>query len=155
MMAPALRSKLTTPRSSFSNDNKTIVPLPSTTLKYRTDTPEPPEIQTQSGLWSGGRKLSPSPSQETLRPPRPSHNFLLDDDPEVSDEPWKAPSQDASYEPGPGLRRTESGMFMPYDEDDGPPRNSIFGQALNAVNTFKDIAHVVWNVGWYKSTDNH
>jgi hypothetical protein len=45
-------------------------------------------------------------------------------------------------------------MFMPYDEDEGPPRNGIFGQALNAVNTFKDIAHVVWNVGWYKSTDN-
>lgn len=157
MMAPTRsRSRTTTPRGSFSNENKTIVPLPSTTLKYRTDTPEP--IQpTQSGMWQRGRKLSPSPSQETLRPSRPSHNFLLEDDAEVSDQPWQAPDYESEYyEPGPGMRRTESGMFMPYDEhDEGePPRNSIFGQALNAVNTFKDIAHVVWNVGWYKSGDN-
>lgn len=156
MMAPARRTKPPTPRSSFSAESKTIVPLPSTTLKYRGDTPEP-EVQPQQGMWSRGRKLWPSPSQETLRPSRPSHNFLIDDDPEVSDEPWQPPSSyEAEYEPAPGsgLRRTESGMFMPYDEDEGPPRNSIFGQALNAVNTFKDIAHVVWNVGWYKSTDN-
>lgn len=156
MMAPTRRSKPSTPRSSFSNESKTIVPLPSTTLKYRTDTPEP-EVQPQQGLWSRAHTLLPSSSQETLRPSRPSHNFLLDDDAEVTDEPWQPPSSyDDRYEPDPssGLRRTESGMLMPYDNDEGPSRNSVFGQALNAVNTFKDIAHVVWNVGWYKSADN-
>lgn len=153
MMAPVRRSRSSTPRSSFSGDNKTIVPLPPTCL--RPDTPEP--IQPQQGLWNRAHSLASSSSQETLRPSRPSHNFLLDDDAEVTDEPWQPPAPyDATYEPEPGsgLRRTESGMFMPYDEDEGPPRNSIFGQALNAVNTFKDIAHVVWNVGWYKSADN-
>ena len=161
MMAPIRsRSRTNTPRGSFSNDNKTIVPLPSTTLKYRTDTPEPvPTPQPQTGLWPRGRRVSPRASQETLRPSRPSHNFLLEDDPEISDQPWQSSAEDFEseyYDPGPGMRRTESGMFMPYDEhDEGePPRNSIFGQALNAVNTFKDIAHVVWNVGWYKSGDN-
>lgn len=157
MMAPTRsRSRTNTPRGSFSNENKTIVPLPSTTLKYRTDTPEPVAPPQQS-LWSRGRQLASSSSQETLRPQRSSHNFMLDDDPELSDQPWQAPEYESEYyEPGPGMRRTESGMFMPYDENDEQAmvRNGIFGQALNAVNTFKDIAHVVWNVGWYKSTDN-
>jgi hypothetical protein len=158
MMAPVRsRSKTTTPRGSFSNDNKTIIPLPSTTLKYRTDTPEPVQPP-QTGLWARGRKLSPSPSQETLRPSRPSQNYILEDDHELSDQPWQAPLDYESeyYEPGPGMRRTESGMFMPYDDmdEEEPPKNSLIGQALNAVNTFKDIAHVVWNVGWYKSSDN-
>ncbi|RVX69197.1 hypothetical protein B0A52_07173 [Exophiala mesophila] len=165
MMALASRSGRssgrTTPRGSFSNESKTIVPLPSTTLKYRTDTPEPPNAPTgQMGLWPSGRKLSPSPSQETLRPPRPNQNFLIDDDPEVVDEPWGMQTTlsptltyDDDYnlgEPGPQMRRTESGMFMPYDEDDeeAAMNNTLFGQAVYAVNTFRDIAHVVWNVGW-------
>ncbi|KIX01652.1 uncharacterized protein Z518_09378 [Rhinocladiella mackenziei CBS 650.93] len=169
MMAPSLRSgRCSTPRGSFSNESKTIVPLPSTTLKYRTDTPEPPEISNgQIGLWPNGRKLSPSPSQETLRPPRPSQNFLIDDDPEVVDEPWHPQStlggdrspyeeeeeeedDDSSSSSHPHLRRTESGMFMPYDEneEEAAMNSTLFGQAMYTVNTFRDIAHVIWNVGW-------
>ncbi|KAG9795978.1 hypothetical protein ABEF92_008168 [Exophiala dermatitidis] len=164
MMAPSHRngSSRTTPRGSFSNESKTIVPLPSTTLKYRTDTPEPPEMPKGSfGLWgNGGGKLSPSPSQETLRPPRPHQNFLIDDDPELVDEPWqpqsslggeRSPYDDEDNGNGlhPHLRRTESGMFMPYDdEEEAIMNNTLFGQAMYAVNTFKDIAHVIWNVGW-------
>lgn len=157
MMAPSLRSGRATPRGSFSNESKTIVPLPSTTLKYRTDTPEPPEIPT--GFWPNGRKLSPSPSQETLRPSNPSQNFLIDDDPEVVDEPWqvqssyggeRSPYRDENDDDDhPNMRRTDSGMFMPYeDEDEAAMNNTLFGQAMYAVNTFRDIAHVVWNVGW-------
>jgi hypothetical protein len=143
MMAPAKSrgSRAGTPRGSFGNDSKTIMPLPSTTLKYRTDTPEPPQTE-QSG-------------QETLRPVRPNHNFLIDDDPEMSDEPWqpRARGEDSSSEgPGPHLRRTASGMFMPYDEneEEAAMNNSIFGSALYAVHTVKDIAHVIWNVGWHR-----
>lgn len=157
MMAPSLRTGRATPRGSFSNESKTIVPLPSTTLKYRTDTPEPPEVP--SGFWPNGRKLSPSPSQETLRPSNPSQNFLIDDDPEVLDEPWqvqssyggeRSPYGDENNEDDhPNMRRTDSGMFMPYeDEDEAAMNNTLFGQAMYAVNTFRDIAHVVWNVGW-------
>ncbi|OAL35256.1 hypothetical protein AYO20_05510 [Fonsecaea nubica] len=166
MMAPAQRSGRssgrTTPRGSFSNESKTIVPLPSTTLKYRTDTPEPHEIPNPpNGFWPTARKLSPSPSQETLRPPRPHQNFLIDDDPEVVDEPWQPQSsfgddrspydeEDDGNDNHPTMRRTESGMFMPYDENDDEVamNNTLFGQAMYAVNTFRDIAHVVWNVGW-------
>ncbi|KAI1618077.1 hypothetical protein EDD37DRAFT_646893 [Exophiala viscosa] len=165
MMAPSQRgghvSNRATPRGSFSNESKTIVPLPSTTLKYRHDTPEPPEVPKGNfGLWNSGHRLSPSPSQATLRPSRPSQNFLLDDDPEVNDEPWQPQSSlgagrspyddEDDHDNHPNMRRTESGMFMPYDEneEEAVMNSTLFGQAVYAVNTFKDIAHVVWNVGW-------
>lgn len=166
-------------RGSFSNESQTIVPLPSTTLKYRADTPEPQELPNgQAGLWSKGRKLSPSPSQETLRPPRPNHNFLIDGDPEVVDEPWqprptindsddddeadddgdddneddhgdRGDERSQEDEPRPQMRRTDSGMFMPDGENEEVfMNNTLFGQALYAINTFNDIAHVLWNVGW-------
>lgn len=150
-------SNRSTPRGSFSSESKTIVPLPSTTLKYRGDTPEPDQAQQSrgfAGLWSRSRKLSPSPSQETLRPPRPEHNFLLGDDCDDPDDQWNLGSTSSPYEdeeePGPGLRRTESGMFMPYDEseEEAAMNSTLFGQFISVVNTVKDISHVVWNVGW-------
>lgn len=163
MMRPApAQSKLSnrsTPRGSFSEGSKTIAPLPSTTL--RGDTPEPDkahQLRPNSGLWNTGKVLSPSPSQETLRPSRPSHNFLIDDEDEAEMQWHPSGSSnmsspyEAEYEPGPGMRRTESGMFMPYDENEEEAivSRTLFGQALNAVYTVKDIAHVVWNVGWGK-----
>ena len=157
MMAPMRTIRTSTPRGSFSNDNKTIMPLPSTTLKFRTDTPEPPE---QPGLWPHGRTVSPTPSQETLRPSRPSHNFLIDDDPEVVDEPWRPREYDdhtrspyeEEEEPSGSMRRTASGMFMPIDEteDEAAMNNQLFGRVMYGVNTIRDIAHVVWNVGWHR-----
>jgi hypothetical protein len=156
MMAPSRSqaSKRGTRRGSFGNESKTIVPLPSTTLKYRTDTPEPQQTE-QPGLWPRGRTLSPPPSQEIVRPPRSNHNFLIDDDAELLDELWQPRSREANEspygdEPGPSLRRTASGMFMPYDEDEETAlNNNIFGSAMYAVHTVKDIAHVIWNVGWH------
>ena len=169
----ARTSNRSTPRGSFSAESKTIAPLPSTTLKYRSDTPEPPEAQQQQTMnyfWTSGKKLSPSPSQETLRPTRPNANFLIDDDDEEypdlqwqpSSSTYKSPPQEASlayesearsgdgYDPGPGMRRTPSGMFMPYDEDedDAALEKTLFGRVVDTVNTAKDIAHVIWNVGW-------
>lgn len=165
-------SNRSTPRGSFSNDSKTIARLPSTTLKYRGDTPEPNETQQQSGFsvsWSSGKKLSPSPSQETLRPARPQTNFLIDDDDEFPDSGWQPPvkansnlsdhstslyhsdpSSEDEYDPGPGMRRTPSGMFMPYDEDEeeAAMNTGLFGRVVDTVNTARDIAHVIWNVGW-------
>lgn len=43
-------SNRSTPRNSFSGESKTIKPLPSTTLKYRGDTPEPNEAQQLCGM---------------------------------------------------------------------------------------------------------
>jgi hypothetical protein len=164
-------SNRSTPRNSFGNESKTIKPLPSTTLKYRGDTPEPNEAQQLRGMnrfWPTKKTLSPSPSQETLRPSRPQANFLLDDDDEDVDVQWQPssysnpsyhdkssphlsdPQSEDEYDPGPGMRRTPSGMFMPYDEDEeeAAMNNSLFGRVVDTVNTAKDIAHVIWNVGW-------
>ncbi|CAG9995976.1 unnamed protein product [Clonostachys byssicola] len=62
---------------SKSTEGKTIAKLPSTTLKYREDTPEPKEAATK---YLHSPPLSPSSSQETLRPAKSSVKFLLDDD---------------------------------------------------------------------------
>ncbi|KAH7123698.1 hypothetical protein B0J11DRAFT_550551 [Dendryphion nanum] len=164
----------TNSKASFSGENKIIAKLPSTTLKSRTDSPDVTEEQSQVathslGFWRSSR-LSPSPSQETLRPSNPSTNFLLADaDSEDEDEDlWqptrafdsKRPSTPTPSNPSPnmprieeadagGLRRTASGMFMPFDdEDENPPPPGIIGRVVDTVNTARDIAHVIWNVGW-------
>ena len=165
-------SNRSTPRNSFSCDSRTIAMLPSTTLKYREDTSD------SSGSDSGrlGRswnssKLSPSPSQETLRPSKPSANFLIDDEDDDEDMSWEPSGAYANQngsvldhadraaeasnvaddhgEHSGGLRRTPSGMFMPYEEDeDDVVAAGLFGKVVDTVNTAKDIAHVIWNVGW-------
>ena len=174
---PMMR-KAPTPRNSFSTDSKTIAMLPSTTLKYREDTPEPQETAMThgNGFWSPG-KLSPSPSQETLRPSKQSTCILLSDEDEDEDDEvdmdWQPPSafthrkdslsvtqermgglhtsgssSSLNAEPS-GMRRTPSGMFMPYEEDeDDVVSEGLFGKVVDTVNTAKDIAHVIWNVGW-------
>ena len=161
-------SNHSTPRNSFSGESKTIAMLPSTTLNYRGDTPEPAEqkLKQQGGFWNLGSKLNPSPSQETLRPSAPSSNFLLDDEDEDADMNWQPSTSGGRRDSifpmrGPkdedddegamrtGLRRTPSGMFMPYEEDEDDFRPSgLFGKVVDTVNTAKDIAHVIWNVGW-------
>jgi len=117
------------------------------------------------GYWRSSR-LSPSPSQETLRPWNPSTNFLLADQEEEEDISWEpsgafkdggqsamgerlSEGKPEHNEAAGGLRRTASGMFMPYDEaDDEPVAPGIIGRVVDTVNTARDIAHVIWNVGW-------
>ncbi|KAL9115618.1 MAG: hypothetical protein Q9187_007229 [Circinaria calcarea] len=163
-------SNRSTPRTSFSNESKTIAMLPSTTLKYRGDTPDPAEqaFKQKGGFWNVAAKLAPSPSQETLKPSR-SSNFLLDDEDDEADMSWQptsiagrrdsvfvhqsrtrgsTPDDDPDLE-CKGLRRTPSGMFMPYEEDeDDVAAAGLFGKVVDTVNTARDIAHVIWNVGW-------
>ncbi|KAI4090186.1 MAG: hypothetical protein LQ339_008413 [Xanthoria mediterranea] len=158
------------PRNSFGNDGKTIAMLPSTTLKYRGDTPDPTkqqEKQKDDASWYPKSKLPQSPSQETIKPSNPSSNFLLDEEDEM-DMSWQPSSgrRDSiflhhshmsgleygveEFEERNGLRRTPSGMFMPYDEndDDDAASTGFLGKVIDTVNTAKDIAHVIWNVGW-------
>ena len=167
-----IRSAPSTPRNSFSSDSKTIAMLPSTTLNYRGDTPDPAEQKSKQreSLWNGGSNLSPSPSQQTLRPSSPSTNFLLDDEDEDADIDWQPsassgrrdgslyprhglqldPSDDNDAdEEHSGLRRTPSGMFMPYEDEDDVGNAGLLGRVVDTVNTAKDIAHVIWNVGWH------
>lgn len=201
-------------RNNSHNGRKTIETLPSTTLKYRDtpDTKQEPMHVTLGRSWSSGT-LSPSPSQETLRP-HPSKNFLIgqedeEDEDDSASSGWSfgasnpksslgasersatpspngrdsvsaskarqsggyvvsrdsldedddgmrdafAPSSSSSEAEGypgmEGMRRTESGMFMPYEEDeDDVMAAGLFGRVSETINTARDIAHVIWNVGW-------
>ncbi|TAQ89563.1 hypothetical protein B7494_g2130 [Chlorociboria aeruginascens] len=178
---PPLR---TNSKTNFSTDSKTIAMLPSTTLKYREDTPEPHDSamkHSSNAFWSGSR-LSPSPSQETLKPSKASTRMLLGDDEDDPAVDWQPPnafpnrkdgvSVSVSVTPGrlnlhtsesssslngepSGMRRTPSGMFMPYEEDeDDVVSEGLFGKVVDTVNTAKDIAHVIWNQYVYEPTIN-
>ena len=163
-------SSRNSPRASFNSDSKTIAMLPSTTLKFRNDTPEPKEQDSRqkNGGWRQDSQLTSSASQRTLRPSTPSTNFLLDDeDDDALDIDWQpSSSRRGSTFPQPqlqmseddeggdiesrGMRRTPSGMFMPADDEEDFVNGGIFGKVYDTVNTAKDIAHVIWNVGWRK-----
>jgi hypothetical protein len=155
-------------------ESKTIAMLPSTTLKYRKDTPEPLEsaMKHSTGIFRSP-VISPSSSQETLRPSKKSGKMFIDDEDEDDDEEpeqglsmgWRSPtrlgeassgfhrstsSSSLTAEPS-GMRRTESGMFMPYEEgESNSTSEGLFGRVVDTVNTARDIAHVIWNVGWRK-----
>ncbi|KAI9694395.1 MAG: hypothetical protein M1822_000011 [Bathelium mastoideum] len=162
--------------SSLTGARPSIEKLPATKLKSRSESPILANfpLGSNSKFWGRKGRLSPSPSQETLRPSHPSTNFLLpqdDEDEDGVDVAWqpseafanfhkdncssshaKAPlllEEEHTEENPTGLRRTSSGMFMPYEEDeDDIVATSLFGRVVDTVNTARDIAHVIWNVGW-------
>ena len=162
-------SRETTPRNSFSSDSKTIAMLPSTTLKYRGDTPDPVKQaeRQRTGPWRSASKISSSSSQETIRPSPAYDNFLLDEEDSDLDTDWDPSTgrrnsiylhhrQLSSHNSQngddvtrtKGLRRTPSGMFMPYEDEEGVAANGLLGKVVDTVSTARDIAHVIWNVGW-------
>ena len=185
---PSLKNEGKPSRSSSYNGRKIIETLPATKLKSRTDSPDVTEEarhHTFGKNWSAGKLLSPSSSQETLRPSNPSRNFLLPDEDEdeagvssswsfgasnpksslgasasnesLSDMGTRKrkgapPASPIEFGENPeGMRRTPSGMFMPYDEDeDDAMAVGLFGRVSETINTARDIAHVIWNVGWRK-----
>lgn len=174
------RSGLATPRNSFSGESKTIAMLPSTTLNYRGDTPDPVEQKAKQRGSSryASPKISPCPSQRTITPWTPPANFLDDDDDDDDDQhypnlAWQPSMKrknsldlhqrqvsskndeedDLDEEPSTSLRRTPSGMFMLYEEEEREEEESfapsgLIAKVVDTVNTARDIAHVIWNVGW-------
>lgn len=158
-----------------SAESKTIAMLPSTTLKYREDTPEPTESAMKHSTTMFRSPLgSPSSSQETLKPKKKSGKLFIssDDSDDSEEEKDNPPSIIQASESGgggggfglkrsssssglanqsTGMRRTESGMFMPFEEGEASTENEgLLGRVIDTVNTARDIAHVIWNVGWRK-----
>jgi hypothetical protein len=149
---PQMQSRRT-PRPSFNNESKTIAMLPSTTLKYREDTPEPAETAMKHSSAKPSTRMLLGDDDEdddmdidwqpsaTLQRSKNSHDQL-------SSLHKSDSSSTITAEPS-GMRRTPSGMFMPYEEDeDDVVSEGLFGKVVDTVNTAKDIAHVIWNVGW-------
>jgi hypothetical protein len=146
---------------------ETIVMLPSTTLKYREDTPEP-----RGTFRKHSRSpIIPFPSQDILRPAKKSPMLFIgeegdNDSLDVLLSPgtgWPlSPAEDANSgfsrslfseslcEAPAGMRRTSSGVFIPYEEGGVSPTDGILGHVINTVNTARDISHVIWSVGWRK-----
>ncbi|KAK1687710.1 protein phosphatase type 1 complex subunit Hex2/Reg1 [Colletotrichum godetiae] len=164
--APLLRRKSS--KAAAAAEGKTIAMLPSTTLKYREDTPEPQETAMKHSTSYRSPVMSPSSSQETLRPSKGSGKFVFDDDDDEEEEAvsmgWQSPTKTDDKSAGlqrssstnslnaepAGMRRTSSGMFMPYEEGESSSNEGIIGRVIDTVNTARDIAHVIWNVGWRK-----
>jgi hypothetical protein len=163
---PPLHRPTTLPPAN--NDSKTIAMLPSTTLKHREDSPKSHEtaMKNRNGFWNGSR-LSPCPSTP------PARVFQGDDEEDNADMDWQPPSffgckdntaatqgrfqnlhtsesSNLSGEPS-GMRRTPSRMFMPCEkEEEAAVSEGLFRTVVDTVNTAKDIAHLIWNVGWRK-----
>ena len=161
-----LRKQAKVPTAS---ESKTIAMLPSTTLKSKDEfgvSQDSAMRHSSSPLRSP--MLSPSASQDTLRPSKSSGRFFVDSDDDGDDEgtdtPVSSPVDQFAQTRGSGLqrsasgsnlaaapagmRRTESGMLMPYEEGDNVGNEGIIGRVIDTVNTARDIAHVIWNVGW-------
>lgn len=162
---------------SKRNDGKIIAMLPSTTLKDRQECFEvETALKHSTQIYGESPLMSPSSSQETLRAdapkPKKSRGWFFGGNEESDDDfgyDFDGPCGSRSQSPGngaglgrtsssgsfdsdpAGMRRTPSGMFMPCDEVESPgPNEGVFSRILDTVNTARDIAHVVWNVGWRK-----
>jgi hypothetical protein len=167
--APIKRLRPEPFRRTSTTDSKIIQKLPDTTLKDRIDSPNPNQSHSLGAASMRKPQLSPSPSVETLRPKDPTRNFIIEEEDEEDDDeedddkaPWVINYENTTdlmssaeedfptleHPRSGGLRRTESGMFMPVDDGDDPAMGGLIGRVLDSVNTARDIAHVIWNVGW-------
>ncbi|KAK1600176.1 protein phosphatase type 1 complex subunit Hex2/Reg1 [Colletotrichum navitas] len=124
-----------------ATEGKTIAMLPSTTLKYREDTPEPQETAMKHSTSYRSPVISPSSSQETLRPSKGSGKFFFDDEDEEEEAAsmgWQSPTRSDDNK-STGLQRSSS-------------TNSLNAEpaGMRRTSSARDIAHVIWNVGWRK-----
>ena len=148
---------------------RTIEMLPSATLNYRKETPEPREPAYEAQHWLHP-VISPLSFDKTPRLSRKGQFFFDEDDDGVvnvlcgPNSDWysacdhdgsnlhRSASSDSMTDEPAGMRRTPSGMFMPYDEGKAAAavEGGIFGRVLNIYSTVRDITHFMWNVGWKK-----
>ncbi|KAJ4017472.1 protein phosphatase regulator [Fusarium oxysporum] len=146
--------------NSLLSNGKTIAMLPSTTLKHREHIQVPETVihYTASALHS--HRVSPFSPQEASRPPKASGRFsedLIDTDTnlgwytsgtfEEHDPHNIIPTESLTAKPA-GMRRTPSGMFMPYEEAVTCSNKGMFCRVIDTVKTAKDMAYVIWNSGW-------
>jgi hypothetical protein len=145
------------------NEGKTIAMLPSTTLKHVDLIPKLHEttLIRSNGFWYGSR-LCPSPAQQSCRPTESEETAPADS--EEDDIDWLPQSLigrkismianqersentlDANSSSPNGTRALPE-AFMQNDEDEDVRMFGLLGKAVDTLNTAKDIAYVMWNVG--------
>ncbi|KAK6336390.1 hypothetical protein TWF696_001950 [Orbilia brochopaga] len=134
-----------------TSEPQTIQKLPSTTLKPEV---EPSELKQSTSTNNLSALLFSATSASTATPSLGSGKaFTFDEDEE--DDPIEWEPKWTTRRDSVSLNRSRFG-----EEDDEyggfaecpptPPSGNegIFGRAVDAVNTARDIAHVFWNVGW-------
>jgi hypothetical protein len=173
---PLISSRETTQRAGFSPICKMTATLPSATLKYSEDAPELPNIvmKHSQGFQDSG-KLPLSFSQKTLMPSKVLAQSLLEDNLEGCDACMdsQSPSDFSNFKDNSAvsqerlqdhhestsssslnrcpssIRRTLSGMFVPYEEDeDDVVWEGLLGKVVDMINTARDTTFIFWNVGW-------
>ncbi|KAH7118137.1 hypothetical protein B0J13DRAFT_458800 [Dactylonectria estremocensis] len=163
--APLIRKKLKKGKNSLPSDGKTISMLPPTMLKHQEDMLEAPETAIKHNTDTFCSPIVPlSSSQEALHPSKILTRFFGEDEAEDMmdadvNSGWygsqsfedlnlhRRTSADSLTAEPVGMRRTPSGMFMPYEEEQPSSNDGIFGRVIDTVNTVRDIAYVLWNVG--------
>ncbi|KAH6667386.1 hypothetical protein B0J14DRAFT_519511 [Halenospora varia] len=142
------RSSRNTPQTSFGAEISTIANLPSTTLNYREDAPKLTEPTTKQG----DRRPLLSLSQETSRVSGLSTKILLNNHDQNADVSWKPSSVFANHNDSSSTSHDTLQLNASRENNGGEAhddlRRTLFGQVVDAVNAAKDIAYVIWNVGW-------
>ncbi|KAG0639943.1 hypothetical protein HOY80DRAFT_1009235 [Tuber brumale] len=172
LMMPRPKVAIKSTTRTNSSEHQTIAMLPSTTLKYV----EEPVIRKNDTFNNIGTFIS---SFATPAPTQPqdldqsslvgTKSYILeDDDDDMAELGWEpsggvfrsrrdnvAVAHDRFGRADVDMGSTHRDDFeLPkytYEEDeDDEVAAGLFGRAVDAVNTARDIAHVLWNVGWRK-----
>lgn len=174
IMMPKKGSNKLNSRGSIS-DHQTIAMLPSTTLKAVEEVVEVKKSDTFSNIGSFFSSFGASSTEakatdklEGLAAVGTKSYILEDDDEDMAELDWEpshssfatrrdsvAITQDRFGSRGFGASTAaveDEDFELPnytHDEDeDDETAAGLFGRAVDAVNTARDIAHVLWNVGW-------
>jgi hypothetical protein len=146
--------------NSLLSDGKTIAMLPSTTLKHREHIQVPETVIRYTSSTLHSHRFSPFSPQEESRPPKASGRSsenLIDADTNLGwytsgtfeeHDPHHITSTDSLTAEPAGMRRTLSGMFMPYEEAVTCSNKGMFCRVIDTVKTARDMAYVIWNSGW-------
>jgi len=142
-LAPFARSTSSS-KLSQSASSETLRPShPSTNFLLPQTDGETTEETDSDPAWNDNGIFNSRRDSVAVARARAQGKYIIDPD-EDDDEDGRGPS---------GLRRTPSGMFMPYEEDEDDVMAAelgLLGKVNETINTAKDIAHVIWNVGWRK-----
>lgn len=155
-----------------SGDHQTIAMLPSTTLKAVEEVAEVKKNDTFSNFGSFFSSFGAVTNSPEIKEPGKSQvlmgtkSYILEeDDDDMAELDWE-PSRFATRRDSVSVTQDRFGsqsfesksspkeddFQLPnytYDEDeDDEVAAGLFGRAVDAVNTARDIAHVLWNVGW-------
>lgn len=128
-----------------SASSETLRPShPSSNFLLPQNDEESAEDADSDSSWSGNESFNSRRDSVAVARARAEGKYIISQDDDDDDMDEAGPS---------GLRRTASGMFMPYEEDEDDviaAELGLIGKVNETINTAKDIAHVIWNVGWRK-----